>query len=139
MVDFIEWKDEFSVYIEEIDNQHKHLVELLNELNSAMRIGKGRQVVGKIIEELIAYTQYHFSTEEKYFKMYNYEFTEEHTQEHNEFIDKIQKFQKEYEEGKLTVTIEVLEFLNAWVKHHILGSDKKYVPYLANKLSKSKN
>ena len=137
MIDFIEWKEEYSVNIEEIDNQHKRLFELLNELNSSMRIGQGRQVIDKIIKQLVSYTEYHFSIEEKYFKMFNYEFAEEHIREHQEFIEKIQKFQKEYEEGKLTVTLEVLEFLNNWIKHHILGNDKKYVPYLANKISKA--
>ena len=139
MVEFIEWKDEFSVGVEEIDKQHKGLVELINDLNSAMRKGQGHQIVGKIIEQLVSYTKYHFSTEEKYFKMFNYEFTEEHIKEHQEFVDKINKFKQEYAEGKLTLTLEVLEFLNGWIKHHILINDKKYSDLFVSKLSKSKN
>lgn len=55
-----------------IDDQHKKLIEQINILHSAMREGKAKEVVGAILEELRAYTKYHFSNEEKAFERYNY-------------------------------------------------------------------
>ncbi len=54
------WSEEYSVNVNGLDNQHKKLVDLINELHSAMKEGKSKEVLGKIIEELISYTKFHF-------------------------------------------------------------------------------
>ena len=61
----IEWNDEYSVKVKEIDQQHMKLVNLINELHLAMKEARGREVVGKILTDLISYTKFHFSTEER--------------------------------------------------------------------------
>ena len=86
---FIDWDDSFSVKVKEIDAQHKRLVDMLNELYDAMRQGKGKEVLGKIIGGLIEYTDVHFKTEEKYFDKFGYPETEAHKKEHSDFVQKV--------------------------------------------------
>ncbi|GAB4177975.1 MAG: bacteriohemerythrin [Calditrichia bacterium] len=122
----IEWNDTLSVKVHEIDLQHKKLVALINELNDAMRQGKGKEVVGKIINDLINYTLTHFQTEEKYFDRFDYPETESHKKEHANFVSKVSEFQDKFEKGSFSLSIEVLNFLSNWLRSHIKGTDMKY-------------
>ncbi len=125
-MDFFTWKDEMSVNVKEIDAQHKKLVSMINELHKAMKEGKSKMVLRDIIKGLVEYTKVHFGTEEKYFDKFGYPESQEHIKEHNDFVKKVQEFQKEFEEGKSLVSIEIMNFLKDWLYHHIMGTDKKY-------------
>lgn len=127
----LSWSDSFSVGVNEIDAQHKKLIDLLNKLSDAMRAGKGNDVLGGILNELISYTQTHFKTEERYFKQYNYPDTQAHVAEHNAFVKKVSEFKEGFDAGKLAVSIDVMKFLGDWLVKHIKGSDQKYAPYLS--------
>lgn len=129
----IEWNDTMSVSVAEIDNQHKKLVAMINELNDAMAKGKGKEAIGKIINELITYATTHFATEEKYFDMFKYPGALVHKKEHADFVKKVGEFQDGFSKGSLSLTIEVMRFLKDWLTKHILGSDKKYGPFFNEK------
>ncbi|MGA2938094.1 MAG: hemerythrin domain-containing protein [Syntrophobacteraceae bacterium] len=60
----IQWNDSLSVNVVDIDKQHQKLVGMINELNDAMRQGKGKDALGKIVNGLIIYAGTHFKTEE---------------------------------------------------------------------------
>lgn len=126
----IQWNSNLSVGIAEIDGQHQRLVKLINDLNDAMRVGKGKEVTGKIINELTAYTLTHFATEEKYFDKYAYPEKDTHKSEHAKFVQKVSAFKKDFEESRVGVTIPIMDFLSDWLKNHIMGIDKKYEPFL---------
>jgi hemerythrin len=126
----IQWKDDYSVGVLLIDTQHKRLIELINSLNDAMKQGKGKEIIGKIISEMLLYTKRHFSTEEQYFDKFNYEKSEEHKCEHNEFVKKVQNFKADYEAGKIGVSVSVMNFLSSWLREHILDSDKQYRTFM---------
>ena len=119
-----------SVNIAEIDGQHQKLVAMINELDDAMRQGKGKEIVSKIVSGLISYTRTHFGTEERLFQQYGYPETEEHKKEHADFAAKAVQFQKDYESGKMGLTIQIMTFLSNWLQHHIKVVDKKYSAFL---------
>lgn len=129
----IEWNNDMSVNVVEIDNQHKKLVSMINELNDAMAKGKGKEAIGKIINGLVSYATTHFATEEKYFDMFKYPGSLSHKKEHADFVKKVGEFQDGFNKGSLALTIEVMRFLKDWLTHHILGSDKKYGPFFNEK------
>ncbi len=122
----VTWNDNLSVNVEEFDRQHKKLIALINELNDAMSVGKGKDVLVKIVNDLVKYTVTHFKAEEKYFAQFRYPDTFNHRIEHLAFIRKVANFKNEIESGKLPLTVEVLSFLSDWLKKHIMGTDKKY-------------
>jgi hemerythrin len=129
----ITWNDTLSVHIKEIDSQHQRLVELVNKLHDAMKAGRGNDVMGPILSDLVRYTVSHFATEEAYFKKYAYPDFAQHKKEHDDLTVKAKALKASFEKGKMTVSIEVMNFLRDWLSSHILGSDKKYGPYLNGK------
>ena len=122
----VKWDDSFSVKVTEIDRQHQKLVSMINELSDAMKQGKGKEILCKIINGLIRYTATHFNTEEKYFDRFRYPEADNHKKEHVAFVQKVSDFKSGFEEGKLTLTIDVMNFLSDWLRKHIKGADKLY-------------
>jgi hemerythrin len=122
----ITWDESLSVNVAEIDRQHQKLVAMINELHDAMKSGKGKDVMGRIISGLISYTDSHFKVEEKYFAQFKYPDTAAHMREHAAFVKKVTEFQSDFEGGRLTVSIDTLYFLRDWLQGHIKGTDKKY-------------
>ncbi|WP_417913584.1 bacteriohemerythrin [Candidatus Electronema sp. JM] len=122
----IAWDESLSVNVAEIDSQHRKLVAMINELHDAMKSGKGKDVLGRILSGLISYTDTHFKAEEKYFAQFKYPDTTAHVKEHAAFVKKVTEFQIDFEGGRLTVSIDTLYFLRDWLQGHIKGTDKKY-------------
>lgn len=129
----IKWNELLSVNIAEIDQQHQQIIASINELNDAMKSGKGNDVVGAIVNNLITYTVTHFKTEEDLFAKHGYPDTQKHKKEHAAFVNKVSGFRDGFEKRKSFLTLEVMSFLSEWLSHHILGTDKMYVQFLNRK------
>ena len=121
------WTEEYSVGIESIDNQHKELFNLLNNLLSALKQGKAIHVSNKIAEDLEKYTRMHFHKEEFFFQKFNFSGSKEHILEHRSFIGKINEIKPELAAGNISRMLELLGFLKSWIEHHILVVDKGYI------------
>jgi hemerythrin len=124
------WSDTYSVRIGVIDVQHKNLVNIINELHQAMVEGHGKQQLGKILSHLIKYTQVHFKTEENFMESHQYPEYIHHKSEHDHLTKTVVDFQGKFQRNEIGLTIEVMEFLKDWLGKHILGSDKRYAPFL---------
>ncbi len=129
----IQWDNSLSVNVGEIDSQHQKLVKMINDLNDAMKQGKGKDALAKIINELFSYAGTHFATEEKYFDKFGYPSATTHKIEHSNFVKKVTEFKKGFESGQLALTIEVMNFLKDWLRGHIQETDKKYGPFFNEK------
>jgi len=125
----MQWNDSFSVGVTEIDTQHKNLVSYLNDLHFAMSQGKGNTILQSLLTRLVAYTQVHFATEEKYMQQWNYPGYVYHKGEHEAFVKKVAEFKAKFEGGQAVLSIEILMFLKDWVGNHIQGTDRKYGPF----------
>jgi hemerythrin len=129
----INWSEALEVHIEEIDNQHRFLVELVNRLHDSMKTGSGNSILGPIFRSLLDYVNIHFETEEKLMRQHDYPAYAQHKLEHDELTKKAKDLEKSFQAGKLTITIEVMNFLKDWLKNHILASDQKYAPFFAQR------
>ena len=130
----IVWNDSFSVGIKQIDDQHRKLLGLVNSLFDAMKEGKGKDIMGDILTDLITYTVFHFSTEEIYFKKYRYPDSSKHKQEHRYLTEKATDLKEKFDKGEAIITVEVMQFLKDWLNNHILRTDRQYSPYLNGKV-----
>ena len=124
---FFKWNDNMSVRSEEIDNQHKKLIGLLNEMYTAFMNKQHNERVGPIIDQMASYALYHFETEEKYFAAFHYERSAEHILEHLEFRQKVQEFVEKFKQNNSALTYNVMNFLRNWLNNHILDTDRKYI------------
>jgi hemerythrin len=129
----IEWKESLSVSIPKYDNQHKKLIALINQLHEAMSAGKGKDVLGKVFAELLDYTKTHFADEEAEFKKHAYPEYPLHKSEHDRLTNEVKKYYEEFMAGKGSLSIEIQAFLRDWLQKHIMGTDKKYVPFMTSK------
>ncbi|MGM0406989.1 MAG: bacteriohemerythrin [Bacteroidota bacterium] len=132
-MDFINWKDSFSVGIPSIDDQHKNLVGIVNKLYSEFYKGITDEFLNEIIKELEKYTVYHFTYEEKFMKLYNFESYKEHKSEHSQFIEKIMNYKETLSKENKAAVIDFVTFMKNWLLKHIMGTDKKYVKLFQEK------
>jgi hemerythrin len=123
---YLDWSDDLSVNIKEIDEQHKKLIGMINKLHTAMQENKGRDVQKAVIREMATYAAAHFSTEEKYMEQFKYAGAFAHKAEHGKFTAKAAELQERVDSAGFVLTMEVLNFLKTWLQDHILGTDKKY-------------
>jgi len=125
---FLEWDERYSVGITSLDNHHKKIFALANQLYDAALIErKAKEIVFPIIEELIDYTQYHFHEEENLMESANYVELAAHRAEHNKFILKLNQIKEDAHSGKLvSVNIELSKTVFEWLANHTLKMDQAY-------------
>lgn len=133
MATLFEWSDEFSVGVDDIDEQHMELVALLNQLDGAIRDRQGSSAVRRTLDELVAYTQTHFAVEERLMRESAYPDYEEHRLYHEALIDQVRGLQHKLDTGEATITFELLHFLKVWLMRHICETDKRFGAYYADK------
>lgn len=122
------WEDSYSVGLASVDYQHRRLVDMVNLLDESVSIGSDEETLRKILKELYAYTEYHFTTEEEMMRAAGPALGEHyrrHKGEHSEFTAKIRPLAGD---GPLDVSAlneALFEYLVRWLVDHILGSDKE--------------
>ena len=130
--EFINWKKEWETGIKKIDEQHKHFVGIINQVDVLNEDGKEKDKLEPIINDLMEYARVHFSTEEGYFDDTDYPDTDEHKEKHQELLGKVINFGNRFknEEEVSQVVKELLIFLKDWLDEHLIEYDHKYVPWL---------
>jgi len=129
----VTWSDDLSVNIRSIDDQHRQLLSLVNSLHDAMSSGMGQDVIGKTLDELVAYTKNHFANEERLMKAYAYPGYMIHKREHDMLTRQVVNLHQDFMSGKPVITVELMRVLKDWLTIHIKGSDQKYGPFLISK------
>jgi hemerythrin len=114
-----------------LDEDHKKLVGMVNELYDAMQAGHGKESLGPILDRLVDYTKFHFAREEKLFGQTGYPEAAPHKQQHDALTHQVLDVQRKYAAGAAaTVSLEVMHFLRDWLINHIQGTDQKYRSHL---------
>jgi hemerythrin len=126
MSKFVQWSDALSVGIEEIDEQHKMLVELVNKMHEAIHQRHGSDVVISILHDLADYTRIHFAVEESLMRILNYPGYEDHKDIHEELLHAVQDLQEKVASGKKSIGFELMHFLKTWLTKHIMEEDMQY-------------
>jgi len=127
------WKDEYTVNISIIDEQHKKFLEIINELKRIINENKCKEKVSDVFFQLAYLIDYYFIKEEIYFKDLEYPNIDQHKAEHKQFIDRTIQFQKDVENSKPNLCLEIYQYLENWFDEHILKYDKEAVEYLKSK------
>ena len=123
----LEWEEKYSVGVKELDDQHKQLFAVINELLDAIDSNKTKERIDIIINGLVEYKTFHFDTEEKYFKKFNYKEAEDHIAKHKEFNAKFEALRKKYPNGyTVEFSFELADFLEDWLINHLMTLDQEY-------------
>lgn len=130
---FVEWKDDYSVGIDSIDQQHKKLLNLINQLQTAVDYSTGEQFEREALDELVDYTKTHFTYEEGLMRDNDYPDFEPHKLQHEKMFEKVREVLAEYEQDQDTAMANAADYLKDWLINHINGTDKEYSSYLIGK------
>jgi len=123
------WDESLSVQVQEIDEDHRKLVDLFNILNHAVTAGDSLQYIEAVLEELINCTIWHFSHEERLMIKYDYEDFTEHKTDHQDLIDSARELQQKFLQTN-QLSDEDISFLEHWLTGHILSADMKLGSFL---------
>jgi len=127
----LEWGEVLSVEVDEIDNDHKKLLDLFNILTHALSDGESQEYLKAVFNELVNCTIWHFSHEERLMLKYGYENLEEHKEAHQELVQAAWELQDKLFQLDKTITEDDLVELERWLTGHILTDDMKLGEYLS--------
>ena len=127
---FVVWKDFYSVGNDELDNHHRAILAIINDLYESVMTGKARQVRRPIFDRLMKYTKVHFAREEELLKASSFPDLARHKLFHEKLTQKTLDLWKQSAQPGAVGDNELLRFLKEWWINHIGGEDKKYSPSL---------
>ena len=128
---FEAWNPEkHAIGLKVIDAQHERLHEIVGELYESIVSGNYRHTLGNTLQKLIDYTDDHFKYEEALFVRWNYEYGAVHKAQHNDFLNKMKDWKKQFDNGHLHNTFNLVNFLRNWIKVHTFSSDVAYVDFM---------
>lgn len=135
----LEWTDKMSVGIDTIDADHRKLLDLVNELHAVVRKKESPTNIGRVLRDLISYTDYHFQAEEQLLRLLRFPDFEHHKAVHDQLRKKVAELEARYRDCPEKGGVKMFDFLSDWLMRHILGEDMKYKPLLLEKLGDKAN
>jgi hemerythrin len=129
---FVEWSDSYSIRIPLVDEQHKKLLAMTNDLYFACNYSTdfGKAQFEETVHGAVAYVKYHFATEEKIMALTTYPYMAEHKKQHTDFVFKVLNAVKAFEEGTPLVPNQFVKFLRDWILSHVAITDSKMGVFL---------
>ena len=121
----IEWKDEFSVGVPDVDHEHQKLIGLINDLHDAMSSGSGNVTVMDFLGEIYAHVSAHFALEEKIMRDRKYDEYAEHKAEHEALLDKLRDIMDDYEENAYFSDEKFASAVEKWFTDHFRTRDAR--------------
>jgi hemerythrin len=126
----IEWSDRMATGIAAIDNQHRYLVDTLRQANNRLLDDHEGPLLAEIARDLLSYAIMHFETEEELMQRYSYaeacpKAARLHVAQHREFSRQVVAVCDSLREGRQVSRIDVLKYLNEWLRNHVLGIDQQ--------------
>jgi hemerythrin len=129
-VSLFEWKPGFSVGITTVDSQHQKLVGYMNQFHIHSTLSKTKEAKESLVA-LLRYTKIHFHDEEQLMERHHYTDLVAHQATHKELLVILGKLAKAYQDEPTLKNAENMSnYMKAWLANHILGTDKRYGPFL---------
>ncbi len=123
------WRESYETGVSTMDEQHQKLIELINNLYSALRDKESQTAIQDVLDEMNTYAEQHFEQEEVLLKEKDYPEYESHAASHQSYRDKLKVLIENSEKEEAQVQ-EVYTFLRQWWMEHIVGEDKKYGEFI---------
>jgi hemerythrin len=127
---FMPWSDAYSVDIASIDNQHKHLVSMINGMHEVLKAGAKQDHLEAVLQDLLTYTQGHFAHEEEAMARARYAGLAGHQRKHKAMRAEVERLLELSSTNRATVSIKLMDFLKDWLTKHICQTDREYAPSL---------
>jgi hemerythrin-like metal-binding protein len=123
---YIAWDDRYAIGIAAIDEQHRALFQLINQVHDAPT----REVSVQVLASLVGYIKDHFALEERMMASAGYAGLAEHRAEHHRFTLAVLSAHDDYLDGRAVLTERLLPLMRDWLRDHVLTVDRAYIPAL---------
>ena len=117
------WTDKLGVGVKVLDEDHKKLIDLLNQLDDGMKKGKGKETLGKVLDGLVKLHQVPLRPRRRIFAKTGYP-SATHKKEHDDLVKQVLELQARYRSGELALSLATVEFVKNWLINHIQGATK---------------
>lgn len=125
----IQWEDRLSVGVEQIDNDHKLIIRMINKAYDSSKVD--HETLQELINDMRTYALNHFATETSLMKKYGYPETDRHLRQHKDFVMRaVVTSSLDATKDWSLDAVKVFQYLSDWVDNHILVEDKKLGRYL---------
>lgn len=129
----MQWNEAMSVGVEELDEQHRKLVGLINDAYEALQVHDETRMA-QLLDDMREYAIIHFDTEEGLLDKCGYPELSAHKFQHAKFNEAVREFKsKQFQNTNLS---QIFVFLSRWLASHIMEDDMRYAPYLTEKPEK---
>ena len=132
-MEVINWSNELSVGVKEMDDQHKKLIGMINRLIKEQKTLTDQKTIAELLTEMTDYAQVHFRAEEYLMAEYGYDQKAVQEKQHQAFIDKTISFYSAADLGPNILSTALLDYLSIWLVEHILKQDMKYKEFFRSK------
>jgi len=129
-VALVTWDESYSVNVRQCDEHHQRLFDLVNNLDDAIKAGRGEAITQQVVKELAAYTKFHFWAEERLMERTKFPDLAAHRAQHGQFVEKVAQLQKDLKAGKSDQASDIAQFLMDWLTKHIKQTDAQYSSHL---------
>lgn len=126
----LEFNQDLMVGNQFMDKEHEMLIEYINMLDRAIENEASKRIVGEVLKGVVEYTKTHFFLEEEMMEVFQYPDREAHLKAHKGFKETALKLIEQHESGEKEMSGEVMDFLQDWLKSHILKIDTKLAAFL---------
>lgn len=121
------WSTSLSVGVQALDDDHKKLVAMINELLEGILKNRRHEALTQVLDELVHYTKLHFAHEEALFARTGYPGTATHIQQHRALVKQVADLQARLKAGDTSLlSLDLMKFLKEWLTRHIMEEDKRY-------------
>lgn len=129
----IVWENSYSVNLPDIDEQHKKLIEIINQLYDAIKRGKGSEIINALLQDLLQYTEFHLNYEIQLMRKYEFEGVDEHEEIHNKLFKQVERLINQAKTDTFITSVDTLNFLMDWLMQHVCIHDKEFGEYINEK------
>lgn len=135
----IEWTAELEVGVDGFDEQHRKLIDIMNDLSALVAAGAAKDEIAERFDQLDNYARFHFKTEAEYFEMIDYPEASGHILAHNSFVRQLDDMQMTMEAGLSLLSDKEMALLRDWLISHIQGLDRLYGNYIGEDAAWDRN
>lgn len=132
-MEILKWRKGYATGVEQMDDQHKRLIELVNQMYRVIRDKEGTEALDGVLQKMSDYAERHLRDEEDLLHEYSYPGLESHKKAHSEYYAKMDELLAEMNVDKQKAAQKIYVFLRKWWVEHIVGEDREYGPFLRKK------
>jgi len=121
----LQWREEFNVGVEEVDHEHRELIELIRTLQLNLQEGADTSDIVDVLGEIFAQISAHFALEEKMMRETHYDAYADHKEDHETLLDDLRDIMDEVEDDGVLDEARLTDDLDRWFSDHFKTHDAK--------------